>query len=235
MDADIAAVAAVIADPARAEMLDALLGGEALTAGELARVADIAPSTASEHLRRLRTAGLVDVVAAGRHRYHRLAGSRVASALEALAVIAPTRPARRSTLRRVRADAALSYARTCYDHLAGAVGVILLDGLVSGRRLTWEDGALRLGPAAPSWLTDLGVDLDHLRSGRRPLFRPCLDWTTRRPHLAGAVGAAITEQAMLRGWIVRRKAGHRALRVTPDGRAALGELAGDELPPAPAA
>lgn len=233
MDADIAAVAAGIADPTRASMLDALLVGEALTAGELARAAAVAPSTASEHLRRLADVGLVEVVVAGRHRYHRLAGADVAAALEALALIAPRRTRSTGTLRRVRAGAALSYARTCYDHLAGVVGVALLDGLVAANRLAWCDGQLRIGPGGESWLAELDVDVDRLRSGRRTLLRPCLDWTTRRPHLAGAVGAAITESALARRWVVRRTAGHRAVRVTTAGRAAFREVLGRDLPPAP--
>src|SRR5918992_3552090 len=193
MDADIAAVAAAIADPTRTTMLDALLSGEALTAGELARTASVAPSTASEHLRRLQDAGLVEVVKAGRHRYHRLAGSEVAAALEALALIAPRRQASARSLRRIRADAALTYARTCYDHLAGTVGVALLDAMVADSRLRWHDGALSLR-SDDGWLAALDIDVERLRTARRPLLRPCLDWTTRRPHLAGALGAAITER-----------------------------------------
>jgi DNA-binding transcriptional ArsR family regulator len=234
MDVDTASVAAVIADPARATMLDALLAGEALTAGELAHAAGVAPSTASEHLRRLRAADLVEVVSAGRHRYHRLAGPDVAAALEGLARISPRRTDPARSLRRVRADAALTYARTCYDHLAGTVGVALLDSLVTSDRLAWRDGALRLGSDGGAWLTALDIDLDRLRSGRRPLLRPCLDWTTRRPHLAGALGAAVTEHALARGWVARRTRGHRALRVTPAGRDAFRDHLGCTLPPPPA-
>jgi DNA-binding transcriptional ArsR family regulator len=234
VEADIAAVAAAIADPTRATMLDALLAGEALTAGELARIAAVAPSTASEHLRRLAGSGLVEVVRVGRHRYHRLGGPDVAAALEALAAIAPPRTRRTPTLRRVRADAALTYARTCYDHFAGTVGVALLDSLVDTCRLAWDDDSLRFGADA-AWLETLDIDVDALRSGRRPLLRSCLDWTTRRPHLAGALGAAIVESTMARGWVVRRTPGHRAVRITPAGRAAFRELLDCDLPPAPAA
>jgi DNA-binding transcriptional ArsR family regulator len=235
VDADIASVAAVIADPTRAAMLDALLGGEALTAGELARATGVAPSTASEHLRRLTDAGLVYSTPAGRHRYHRLTGADVAEAIEALALIAPQRERRASTLRRVRADAALTYARTCYDHLAGVVGVSLLDGLVSSDRLRWADGDLRPGPDGTAWLDDLGIDVGRLRSRRRPLIRTCIDWTSRRPHLAGAVGAAIADHALSREWVVRRTHGHRALRVTAEGREAFRTLLGRDLPPPPTA
>jgi DNA-binding transcriptional ArsR family regulator len=233
MDADIAAVAAVIADPTRAAMLDALLGDEALTAGELARATGVAPSTASEHLRRLTDAGLVYSTPAGRHRYHRLTGPEVAEAMEALALIAPERERRPSTLRRVRADAAMTYARTCYDHLAGVVGVTLLDGLVSDDRLQWDDGSLRTGSDGTGWLDDLGIDVDRLRSRRRPLVRACIDWTSRRPHLAGAVGAAIADHALSRKWVVRRTHGQRALRVTAEGRDAFSRLLGRDLPPPP--
>jgi DNA-binding transcriptional ArsR family regulator len=233
VDADIAAVAAAIADPARAAMLDALLAGEALTAGELARTAAVAPSTASEHLRRLATNGLVEVVQTGRHRYHRLAGSDVAAALEALAQIAPPRPARTGSLRRVRADAALTYARTCYDHLAGTVGVALLEALASHQRLAWRAGSLQLGADGADWFRSVGIDVEAVGSGRRPLLRWCLDWTTRRPHLAGALGAALTDHALAEGWLARRTHGHRALRVTPPGRAAFRDVLGCDLPPAP--
>jgi len=232
VDADIAAVAAVIADPTRAAMLDALLANEALTASELARATGVAPSTASEHLRRLTDAGLVYATPAGRHRYHRLTGPDVAAAIEALALIAPQRAKRPATLRRVRADAALTYARTCYDHLAGVVGVTLLDGLVSHDRLQWDHGTLRPGPDGTAWLDDLGIKVGRLRS-RRPLVRPCIDWTSRRPHLAGAVGAAIADHALSRRWVVRRTHGHRALRVTDEGRDAFRTLLGCDLPPPP--
>ncbi|HKE71389.1 MAG TPA: winged helix-turn-helix domain-containing protein [Nocardioidaceae bacterium] len=235
MEADTAAVAAVIADPTRSVMLDALMTGEALTAGELARAASIAPSTASEHLRRLREVGLVDVYSAGRHRYHRLAGADVANALETLARIAPRRTTTANSLRRVRADAALSYARTCYDHLAGTVGVALLDALVGADRLAWEDSSLRFGSDGDGWLTALDIDADRLRSGRRPVLRPCIDWTTRRPHLAGALGAAVTDHALERGWVARRRRGHRALRVTAEGRDAFRDHLGCTLPPPPTA
>ena len=235
MEADTAAVAAVIADPTRSVMLDALMTGEALTAGELARAASIAPSTASEHLRRLREVGLVDVYSAGRHRYHRLAGADVANALETLARIAPRRTTTANSLRRVRADAALTYARTCYDHLAGTVGVALLDALVTADRLTWEDSSLRFGPDGDGWLTALDIDIDRLRSGRRPVLRPCIDWTTRRPHLAGALGAAVTDHALACGWVARRTRGHRALRVTAAGRDAFRDHLACTLPPPPSA
>ena len=174
------------------------------------------------------------MASAGRHRYHRLAGPDVAAALEALARISPRRTTPAGSLRRVRADAALTYARTCYDHLAGTVGVALLDGLVAADRLTWRDGTLRLGPNDGGWLAALDIDVVRLRSGRRSLLRPCLDWTTRRPHLAGALGAALTEHALARGWVARRTRGHRALRVTSTGRDAFRDHLGCTLPPPPA-
>jgi DNA-binding transcriptional ArsR family regulator len=235
VDADIATVAAAIADPARASMLDALLAGEALTAGELARAAGVAPSTASEHLRRLVAVDLVAVVRTGRHRYHRLTGPDVAAALEALALIAPRRSTGTGSLRRVRADAALTYARTCYDHLAGVVGVAVLDALVATHRLEWRDDSLCLGTDGEDWLGRLDIDVDELRAGRRPMVRTCLDWTTRRPHLAGGLGAAIAARATAARWVVRRSPGHRAVRVTPAGRTAFHDLLDCDLPPAPTA
>jgi DNA-binding transcriptional ArsR family regulator len=214
-EADIATVGAALADDGRAAMLLALLGGDALSAGELARVAGRSPSGASAHLRTLREAGLVVSEDAGRNRFFRLAGADVADALETLARVAPLRPVR--TLRRSEAARALKRARTCYDHLAGELGVDVTGALVRRRLLTSADGSFRVTRAGKAWLGDLGIDVDALESNRRVLARPCLDWTERRPHLAGALGAAVADLFFTSGW-VRRLPGGRAVAPTPAGR-----------------
>lgn len=225
-DVDVAAVARLIGEPARAAMLEALLAGQALAAGELARVAGVSPGTASEHLARLRAGGLVEVVAAGRHRYHRLASPEVAYALEALSLVGRPRPV--TTLRQSRANAALVEARTCYDHLAGRIGVAIHDVLV-------DRGALRTGPdgyeltdAGADLLTGLGVEVAAARAARRSFARPCLDFTVRRSHLAGALGAGLCARFLAAGWLVRRSSGQRGLRLTDGGRRVLAETFGIE-------
>ena len=216
-DPDIAPVAALLADSARAAMLTALLDGRALAAGELARLAGVSAATASAHLARLLSGGLVTVVSQGRHRYYRLAGHEVATALEALALLGARRPVR--SLRQSRQALALSDARTCYDHLAGRAGVALLDALIGS-------GALRAGERTADFavtahgaaaLAEFGVDIRALRRSRRRLAVSCLDWTERRPHLGGALGAAITARLLALGWI-EPGASSRAVLVTAAGR-----------------
>ncbi|MGH9379714.1 MAG: ArsR/SmtB family transcription factor [Thermoanaerobaculia bacterium] len=218
-DEPVAAVAAAIGEPARTRMLYCLMDGRARTSTELAVVADVAPSTASVHLQRLRHRGLVEVHAQGRHRYYRLTGPEVAAALEALSVLAGERrgaPAP-STPHHLRA------ARTCYDHLAGTLGVALLDRF---RALEWlsgqsaEDRAYTLTPAGDEGFEALGVDLGAARRSRRRLAFACLDWSERRPHLGGALGAAVLALGLAQGW-VSRDLDSRAVRVTRSGRRAL--------------
>lgn len=228
-EADVAGVARLIGEPARAAMLDALLSGRALAAGELGRVGGVSPATASEHLARLRDGGLVDVVAAGRHRYYRLAGPDVAHALEALALVSPRKPVR--SLRQSRAAAALAVARTCYDHLAGQVGVALHDALVAGEALAAGGDGYRLTGNGAALLTRLGVDVAGAAAARRAFARPCLDFTERRPHLAGALGAALCARLLADGWLVRPATGQRGLRVTGRGRDALAAHFGIRLEP----
>ncbi|BCJ35746.1 transcriptional regulator [Actinocatenispora thailandica] len=223
-DVDVAAVARLIGEPARAAMLDALLAGRALAAGELARIAGVSPGTASEHLARLRDGGLVEVVAAGRHRYHRLASPEVGQVLEALALVGQPKPVR--TLRQSRANAALLVARTCYDHLAGQVGVAVHDALVSREALRTVPNGYQLTPAGGQLLTGLGVDVAAARSARRAFARPCLDFTERRSHLAGALGAALCAHFLSHGLLVLRASGHRGLRVTDGGRRMLADTFG---------
>jgi DNA-binding transcriptional ArsR family regulator len=227
-DADIAAVAAAIGHPARGAMLTAMFGGRALPASELARAARVSPSTASAHLAQLVDTGLVRVERQGRHRYHRLADAQVAEALETLAALAPPRPVR--SLResdRARAERA---ARSCYDHLAGALGVALADRLCDLGAL--EPSGLALLDPGP--LHALGVDVERARAARRPLTRSCLDWSERRPHLAGALGAAVLDALLGVGWVARRPGG-RALVVTAAGGEGLRDAIGLEPASAPVA
>jgi DNA-binding transcriptional ArsR family regulator len=218
-EADIATVAAAIGHPARGAMLLAMLGGRALPATDLARAARVSRSTASAHLAQLTTAGLVAVERQGRHRYHRLAGEQVAEAIERLAAIAPPTPAR--SLGESNRNTAQRAARSCYDHLAGELGVAIADRLCAIGAL--DRATLVLSDPAP--FTALGVDVDALGGGRRPLTRSCLDWTERRPHLAGALGAAVLAAFLGGGWVVRRPRG-RAVAVTPRGRAGLQDAIG---------
>lgn len=221
-DVDVAAVAAVIGDPSRAAMLEALMAGTALTAGELARAAGVSRSTASEHLARLVSAGLVEVAEQGRHRYHRLSGPEVAQALEALSHIAPPKPVR--TLRESSRARSLWFARTCYDHLAGSCGVALHDLLLDGGVLVGAADGYEVSPSGAWWFADLGVDVEDARARRRSFARPCLDWTERRPHLAGALAAVTTDRLLELGWFARRGSDTRALRLTESGSVALDGL-----------
>jgi hypothetical protein len=199
----------------RATMLLALLGGRPLSAGDLAARAGISPSLASAHLSKLLDGGLVRVDQTGRRRLYRLADRRVAEVIEAMLTIAPGRAA--SGLRESTRGAALRGARTCYDHLAGELGVALTDSLVRQRLIETGDGSYALTAAGERRLDALGIDVPRLREQRRAFARPCLDWTERRPHLAGAVGAAIAQHALTARW-VSHVPGTRALRVTDDGR-----------------
>jgi DNA-binding transcriptional ArsR family regulator len=212
-DRDLASVAALFSDPARAAMLAALAGGQALPAGELARRAGVHPATATAHLRRLVDGGLVLVRVQGRHRYHELSAPQVAHVLEALAQIAPPFPVR--SLREHHRAAALAEARACYDHLAGRRGVQLRDRLVRiGALDLIDDRDHILTERGHKLLIGIGIDPDRLRATRRVFARSCIDWTCRRPHLAGALPAAITASLIELGWLTRTA--DRALRVAPD-------------------
>jgi DNA-binding transcriptional ArsR family regulator len=213
---DIAALAGLLADSSRAAMLQALMDRRARTAGELARLAKIAPSTASQHLGRLIDGGLLAAEAQGRHRYYRLAGPRVAVLLESMMAFAPAPIG--TSAPNVGFD--LRFARTCYDHLAGTVATVLYERLQADGTLHVTSDSVELTPAGAHRLQSLGIDTEALRAGRRPLARTCLDWTERRHHLAGALGAALLDGFRTRGWLVPRNA-PRALRLTTSGRRAL--------------
>jgi DNA-binding transcriptional ArsR family regulator len=225
-EADTAQVAALIADPTRARMLDALFDGGEHAAGALARAAGVAPSTASAHVSRLEAGGLVVVERRGRERRVRLAGSEVAHALEALSTLARARPER--SLRAADRGRALRAARTCYDHLAGALGVALTEALC--RRGVLRSSDLALTESGATELEAFGIDLDPLGRGARPLTRACMDWSERRHHVAGALGAALCVELFTRGWIERLPE-PRAVRVTPAGAQGLAATFG--LPPSP--
>jgi DNA-binding transcriptional ArsR family regulator len=212
--------AALLADRTRAAFCLALLDGRAWTIGELARHAGVAPPTATEHADRLVAGGLLVQHRQGRHRYLSLAGPDVAALIEAIASAGAPRPVPVTSMATAHRQRNLAYARTCYDHLAGTVGVALADGLAESGLVSRADG-LALTGRGRDRLGALGVDLSP--AGRRPLLRDCLDWTERRPHLAGVVGAAICRHAFSAGWIVRIGTG-RAVKVTEAGTAALGQL-----------
>jgi DNA-binding transcriptional ArsR family regulator len=216
-DVDLAAVADLMSAN-RSALLLALLGGRPLSAGELAAHAGISPSLASAHLSKLLDGGLVAVEQHGRERHYRLASPRVAEVIEAMLTIAPERTA--SSLREANRGEAIRAARTCYDHLAGTLGVALTESLERRHLIEPSDNAYTLTDRGRVRLTELGLDVDGLRSERRAFARPCLDWTERRPHLAGALGAAIAALAVSERW-VRHLPGTRALRVTDAGRRAL--------------
>jgi len=222
----VARFAGLLADRSRAAMCLALLDGRAWTAAELADHAGIGRPTASEHLNQLVAAGLLSETRQGRHRYLRLANAEIAQILESLAVAAG-QPAPARSLRTVRAAADLAAGRTCYDHLAGSLGVCLFEAMVSGGILATEGGVL-VTEYGRSWFAELGGREAFLGSGSRPLVRSCLDWTERRPHLAGTLGAVLRRQLTDRGWLVPRP-GSRAVRVTPEGERALAGLLGVRL------
>ena len=208
---DVARIAAAIGERARARMLDCLTDGHARTSTELAIVADVSPSTASVHLNRLKADRLVKVFVQGKHRYYSLEGPNVARALEALSVIAGGHEFVPNTPNRLRA------ARTCYDHIAGTLGVALHDRF---RALRWLSADYDLTTAGTSTFEALGIDVDETRKLRRRFAYACLDWSERQPHIGGALGAAILNLALKRKW-VRQDLDSRALSVTDYGRREL--------------
>jgi len=202
-------------------MLHALMDGRALTASELAHVAGITPQTASGHLTRMTVAGLLSVEKQGRHRYHRLASPGVARMMESIMQVASDLEPSRRRLTVGPREVALRRARTCYDHLAGTLGVALTDALVAGGYAELTNEAGLVTDLGVDFFGQIGVDLDALlaprtKRSRRVLCRPCLDWSERRWHLAGAVGAAMCAHSFVNGWI-RRIDGTRAVTITPKG------------------
>ncbi|HET9896101.1 MAG TPA: winged helix-turn-helix domain-containing protein [Streptosporangiaceae bacterium] len=224
----LAFVAGLLADRTRAAICLALLDGRAWTVSELARHARVAPSTASEHVTRLVNGGILIAEHQGRHRYVRLADSGVAQLVEDLGALTGPPSAGVRSLRAVRAAGALARARTCYDHLAGRLGVEVTEAMTRAGLLD-QAGGFALTPAGLGWLADsLDVDVAALTAARRPIARSCLDWTERRPHLGGGAGAAVCTAFFARGWIART-AGTRAVVVTASGELALRQLCGINL------
>jgi DNA-binding transcriptional ArsR family regulator len=209
------ATAFLLADPARAAMLTALLDGRALPAGELAYASGVTAQTASSHLAKLLEGGLVMVETEGRHRYYRLAGAHVAQALEHLAAIRPQAPARRQTLSpQVRQ---LRFCRCCYDHLAGQVGVAVTQAMQArGYIAPAPDKRFTAPPAGLAWFGAIGLDVPAIKPTRRGLARQCLDWTERTHHLAGPLGVQLLRVFCESGWL-RRAKDSRAVDVTPKG------------------
>ena len=225
-----AEIAALSGDPARAGMLHALMDGRALTASELARAAGITPQTTSGHLLRMTTVGLLSVEKQGRHRYHRLASPSVARMIESIMQVAAELQPDRKKFTVGPRDAALRTARTCYDHFAGRLGVALADALVARGHVELTSDAGILTPSGIEFLSGVGIDIEPMLARRTPrsgrvLCRACLDWSERRLHMGGAVGAAICSYSFDKGW-TRRLDGTRAVRVTPKGNSIFREKFG---------
>jgi DNA-binding transcriptional ArsR family regulator len=216
---DLAALGRLLAAPARAVMVDALFDGKAWSVGELAGAAGVSPSTASEHLQALAGGGLVVSVRDGRRRRYQLASDEIAQALESLSTLAPLRPA--SGLRAVTRSEAMRAARTCYDHLAGRLGVAVAEGLVAAEVVQPAERGFAPTARGARALAGAGIELD--ARTRRPATLACLDWSERRPHLAGALGAALLRRIEATGGLERLTPG-RAVRLLPPGRALLASL-----------
>lgn len=225
-DVRMAEVAALVGDPARANILAALMGGRALTASELVYAAGVSPQTTSGHLGKLTGGGLIACIKQGRHRYYRIATHRVAEMLEGImAVVADAPPRHRPPS---KLDDAMRNARTCYDHFAGKLGVGLTEALCAHGHIALTDEAGEVTDSGAIFFEKFGVDLAAARSRRRIFCRPCLDWTERRPHLGGSVGAALARRCFDLGWLERMREG-RALIVTKAGRRGLSEIFGLSL------
>ncbi len=230
--ANMVEVAALVGDTARATMLAALMSGQALTGSELAYLARVSRPTASEHLARLVEARLLSVTKRRRFNYYRIASPLVARMLESMKAVAAIEMPPRYQPRSAR-DEALRFARTCYDHLAGRVAVAIADALVANGYVVLNDDGGEVTRAGAAFLTDFGVQLEEPERRRRIFCRPCLDWSERRFHVAGRVGAEICRCCLQRRWFERAK-DSRALRLTPEGAAGLSKSFGVEFLTAPA-
>jgi DNA-binding transcriptional ArsR family regulator len=225
--ANMVEVAALVGDTARATILAALMGGQALTGSELAYLARVSRPTASEHLAKLVDARLLALTKQGRYRYYRIASPLVAQMLESIKLVAAIEVPSRYQPRSIQDDA-LRFARTCYDHLAGQVGVAIADALIAnGHIILTEDGG-EVTELGGRFLTKFGADLTPKSKSRRIFCKPCLDWSERRYHVAGLVGAEIWRRCFELGWFKRERDG-RALRLTAAGKAGLSESFGVDL------
>jgi DNA-binding transcriptional ArsR family regulator len=225
-DVRIAEVAALVGDPARANILAALMGGRALTATELVHAAGVSPQTTSGHLGKLADGRLIACVKQGRNRYYRIATPRVAEMLEGIMTVVADAPPRHRPPSKL--DDAMRTARTCYDHFAGKLGVGITDALCAHGHVALTDEAGEVTDSGVVFLEKFGVDLKAARGRRRIFCRPCLDWTERRPHLGGSVGALLAQRCFDLGWLERMREG-RALTVTKAGRRGLSETFGIAL------
>ncbi|MGS1017517.1 ArsR/SmtB family transcription factor [Allosphingosinicella humi] len=224
----LAGTATLIGEPARTAMLVALMDGRALTAGELAGAAGVSAPTASAHLSRLLEAGMLALDRQGRHRYYRLANAAVAAMLEGMMALGEVLDGSAAIPRKPIVtgprDKALRHARLCYDHLAGEIAVAMADSMIARGQLDFGEDGAAVTPQGLAFLASLGIDLvpddGRFRSGRSVFCRPCLDWSERRPHIAGAVGSALYRAFAGQGWM-RRVEGSRAVSITPSGAAGL--------------
>ncbi|MEP1766865.1 MAG: winged helix-turn-helix domain-containing protein [Sulfitobacter sp.] len=215
---DIARIAALMGDPARANILSALMSGKALTATELASEAGVTVQTASAHLSKLEAGGLISVRKSGRHKYISLSGSDVAHVLEALMGLAAGAGHLRT--RTGPADLALREARVCYNHLAGARGIAMFDAMVTRGHLSVAGEDVTLTSSGADFVIVFGVDLAALQKARAPVCRACLDWSARRTHLAGGLGRAMLARMQDLGWAARQE-GSRVVAFTPAGKRAF--------------
>jgi DNA-binding transcriptional ArsR family regulator len=227
-DADLAAIGRLIGDPHRARILQVLMGGRPQTGSALAEAAGMSRSLASAHLKKLTAGGLVRAEPRGRQQLYSLADRQVAEALEVLQLLAPATPVR--SLRGSTRMRNLRWARTCYDHLAGVTGVAVTEALVTREAIDERDGAWVLGSSGARVFAEVGIDVARVPSRTRPLLRPCLDWTERRYHLAGGLGAAVAIELMRRGW-VRRADASRIVTVTAAGYTGLDGWLGIDFGP----
>ena len=226
----VAEIGALVGDPARANMLEALMDRRALTAKELAARAGIAPQTASGHLSKMLTAGLITMEQHGRHHYHSLASSEIARMLEGLQQVASTQNIRHAgrTVRTGPRDAAMRVARGCYDHMAGLLAVSLTDAMLGRGQIEFDGDGGNVTDAGKLFLEKFGIDLATVKQSKRVFCRPCLDWSERRYHLAGAVGAALMHQTLELKW-VKRQDDTRALTITRAGKEGFRKAFGIEL------
>jgi DNA-binding transcriptional ArsR family regulator len=219
-------IAALVGNPARANILTALIDGRALTATELSYIAGVSPQTTSEHLGMLRHANLLSMTKQGRHCYFRLGSPQVARMIESIMVVAADGPQRYRP--RWNGGDRLRTARTCYDHIAGRLGVALTDALTRHDHIALSEDGGMVTRAGEKFLSDFGVQLEDLRRGRRTFCRPCIDWSERRPHLAGALGTALAGRCFELGWIVRIR-DSRALKISAKGERGFSDVFGVTL------
>jgi DNA-binding transcriptional ArsR family regulator len=213
-------IAALIGDPTRATIMWTLLDGKAFTATELAIAADTSAQNISMHLTKLVQAGLLSAESQGRHRYFKFSRKEIAYAIEAMANLIPPSTAKQNAVK--ENNPAIKYCRTCYDHLAGNVGVSITDGLLQQGIIVYNDDAFEITAKGEAWFTGFGIDLQELKQQRRSFLRPCLDWSERRHHIAGSVATALLNKMLLADWI-RRTKNSRVITITPKGQLELYE------------